>query len=48
MSGSFSGEAMFKARARLTLPEGLQVEDLRQSLEAIAHELMVDLSLDPR
>ena len=46
VSGSFSGEAMFKAKARLTLPDDLHVEDLRHSLEAIAHELMVDLSLD--
>jgi glycine cleavage system regulatory protein len=46
VSGSFSGEAMFKAKARLTLPDGLPLEDLRQSLEAIAHELMVDLSLE--
>jgi glycine cleavage system regulatory protein len=46
VSGSFSGEAMFKARARLTLPDGLDLEDLRQSLESLAHELMVDLSLD--
>jgi glycine cleavage system regulatory protein len=47
-TGSFSGEAMFKARARLTLPERLDVEELRQSLEAIANELMVDLSLDEK
>jgi glycine cleavage system regulatory protein len=46
VSGSFSGEAMFKAKAQLTLPDGLPLEDLRQSLEAIAHELMVDLSLE--
>jgi glycine cleavage system regulatory protein len=46
VSGSFSGEAMFKAKARLTLPDGLPLEDLRQSLEALAQELMVDLSLD--
>lgn len=44
--GSFSGEAMFKAKARLTLPDGLCLEELRRSLEALAHELMVDLSLD--
>jgi glycine cleavage system regulatory protein len=46
VSGSFSGEAMFKAKARLTLPDGLSLEELRQSLEALAHELMVDLSLE--
>jgi glycine cleavage system regulatory protein len=46
VSGSFSGEHMFKAKARLTLPHGLDIEDLRESLEALANELMVDLSLD--
>ncbi len=45
VSGSFSGQAMFKAKARLTLPDGLDVDDLRRSLEALAHELMVDLAL---
>jgi glycine cleavage system regulatory protein len=46
VSGSFSGEAMFKAKARLTLPDDLPIETLRQAIEAIAHELMVDFSLD--
>jgi len=45
-SGAFSGEAMFKARARLLLPEGLRMVALCQSLEDIAGELMVDLTLD--
>jgi glycine cleavage system regulatory protein len=46
VSGAFSGEAMFKVKARLTLPDGLLVDDLGRSLEAIANELMVDLTLD--
>ncbi|MCW2316146.1 Glycine cleavage system regulatory protein [Rhodoblastus acidophilus] len=46
VSGAFSGEAMFKATARLLLPDGLAIDDLRQSLEALASELMVDLTLD--
>jgi glycine cleavage system regulatory protein len=46
VSGAFSGEAMFQAKARLTLPDDLDLEDLRQSLEALANELMVDLSFD--
>lgn len=45
-SGAFSGEAMFKARARLLLPEGLSMVNLCQALEDIAGELMVDLTLD--
>ncbi len=46
VSGSFSGEAMFKARARLTLPDDLELEQLRRSLETLANELMVDLDLE--
>jgi glycine cleavage system regulatory protein len=46
-SGSFSGEAMFKARALLHVPERLQIDELRQALEELANELMVDLSLEP-
>jgi glycine cleavage system regulatory protein len=46
VSGAFSGEAMFKANARLTLPDDVDLEDLRQSLEALADELMVDLTLE--
>jgi glycine cleavage system regulatory protein len=46
VSGAFSGEAMFKAHARLAPPAGLALDDLRQSLEALANELMVDLALD--
>ena len=46
VSGSFSGEAMFKARAVLTVPETADIGALRTSLEALANELMVDLSFD--
>ncbi|HUO54218.1 MAG TPA: ACT domain-containing protein [Rhodoblastus sp.] len=46
VSGSFSGAAMFKAKARLTPPDDLELDELRQALEAIAHELMVDLTLE--
>ena len=45
-SGSFSGEAMFKARAALRLPEGVTRDQVRRSLEALANELMVDLHGD--
>lgn len=44
-SGSFSGEAMFKATALLTLPAGLDEGALQQALESLANELMVDLDL---
>jgi glycine cleavage system regulatory protein len=46
VSGSFSGDALFKAQARLRAPEGVPAEELRQALETLAHELMVDISLD--
>jgi glycine cleavage system regulatory protein len=46
VSGSFSGEALFKARARLSLPPDLSTAALRNALEALANELMVDISLD--
>lgn len=46
VSGSFSGEALFRAHARLRLPSELSAADLRASLEALANELMVDISLD--
>jgi glycine cleavage system regulatory protein len=40
-----SGEALFRAWARLRLPDGTDLEELRATLEAIASDLMVDLSL---
>jgi len=45
-SAPMSGEAMFTARARLLVPPGLDLADLRTRLEALASELMVDLSLE--
>lgn len=46
VSGHFSGESLFKARARLKVPDDVASEDLRQALETLANELMVDISLD--
>jgi glycine cleavage system regulatory protein len=46
-SGSFSGEAMFKAHAVLRLPEGLEPERVRRGLEGLANEMMVDLGPAP-
>ncbi|NIV53835.1 MAG: hypothetical protein GWN53_18490 [Gammaproteobacteria bacterium] len=42
------GEALFRARLRLRVPEGLGDEDLRHALEALADDLMVELAADPR
>lgn len=44
-SASFSGEAMFKATAMLSLPAGLDENALQRALEGLANELMVDLDL---
>lgn len=46
VSGSFSGETLFKAQARLRVPSELATAELRAMLEALANELMVDVSLD--
>lgn len=46
VSGSFSGENLFTARARLRLPPHLATAELRSALENLANELMVDISLD--
>lgn len=41
----WSGDALFKAKARLWAPQSLSLEDLRKSLEAIAADLMVDITV---
>ena len=41
-----SGEQLFRARARLLLPATVTAEWLREKLEALAGELMVDVALD--
>lgn len=40
-----SGEPMFRAQARLEVPERLSLPDLRQALEALADEVMVEIQL---
>ncbi len=40
----FSGAAMFRATARLRAPHGLTRDDLRKTLERLAHEVTFDLS----
>ena len=41
----WSGDTLFKARARLRAPRDLDLEQLREGLEAIAGDLMVDITL---
>jgi glycine cleavage system regulatory protein len=43
-SAPMSGEMIFKAIARLQIPEDCAVSKLRKELEAIGSELMVDIS----
>ena len=45
-SAPMSGEALFRAWARLRLAGATDQEELRATLEAIAADLMVDLSLE--
>jgi glycine cleavage system regulatory protein len=45
-SAPMSGEALFRARAELGVPAAVTTEMLRDVLEAIAGELMVDLMLE--
>lgn len=46
-SAAMSGETLFKARARLSLPESCDVAALRRTLEKIAGDLIVEISLEP-
>jgi glycine cleavage system regulatory protein len=41
----WSGDTLFKATARLRAPKGLDLDQLRESLEAIAADMMVDISI---
>lgn len=45
-SAAMSGEQMFRAMCQLRAPAGVAMEDLRASLEAIASELQVDITLE--
>lgn len=42
---AMSGEPIFRAHALLSIPEGESLDGLREALEALANELMVELSL---
>lgn len=41
-----TGQSLFQAEAQLRLPAGLSTETLRNALEEVAADLMVDLSLE--
>jgi len=44
-SAAMSGETLFKARATLSIPDACDIVRLRQELEKIASDLIVDISL---
>ena len=41
----FTGAEMFRAHARLSVPAGLELDDLRKAVERLAAEIMVDLAV---
>ena len=43
LSGSFSGEVLFRAEARLRAPADTTIEALRTDVEHLGNELMVDI-----
>ena len=45
-SASMSGESLFLAHAQVRVPATTDMERMRAELEALANELMVDISLD--
>lgn len=44
--GSMSGEPMFSAQLEVVLPDDLDLDTLRDAMEEIAHDLMVEISLE--
>ena len=44
-NSAWSGEQLFRATARLTLPEGIDADGVRDALEAISGEIMVDFTI---
>jgi glycine cleavage system regulatory protein len=47
-SAPMSGDALFRARARLRMPSTMTVDELRGILEALAGDLMVEVTLAGR
>ena len=46
MSAPMTGGMLFKATARLRVPQEVAVADLQTALEQLAHDLMVDITLE--
>jgi glycine cleavage system regulatory protein len=47
VSAPMSGETLFKAQAKLHIPPSCKMQELRERLERIAQDLMVDFSFQP-
>jgi glycine cleavage system regulatory protein len=45
-NGAWSGERLFRATARLTVPAPLTPDDVQAAIEAISGEIMVDFAVD--
>jgi len=45
-SGSMGGEPMFSVNAKIVLPDTLNTDEVRDALEQIAHDIMVDIELE--
>lgn len=45
-SASWSGETLFHANIELSVPQKVITDDLRETLESLANEIMVDITLD--
>ena len=43
----WSGDALFRAQATLDVPMGVDLVQVRESVEAVAADLMVDITLQP-
>lgn len=43
----WSGDALFRAHAKLEVPAGVDLVAVRESVEAVAADLMVDITLQP-
>jgi glycine cleavage system regulatory protein len=46
-SAAMSGEALFKAQAKINIPDACDIAALRLQLEKIAEDLIVDITLEP-
>lgn len=46
-NSAWSGDRLFRAAARLSLPEGVSLDQVQDALEAISAEIIVDLTFSP-